>query len=96
MIGTNDLLVPIPCSGGEVDCVVRVELAAMYCVYMEAMNSVVWWQGFIVVARLSSLGSIVSSLKLTANIRCFAVAQLPPRGSHIVMRLYHVPLDCIV
>ena len=50
VVGNHDILVSAPCSGGEAACVVYVELAAMHCFYVEAMDVVVWWQGLTVVA----------------------------------------------
>ena len=50
VVGNHDILVSIPCSGGEAACVVCVELAAMHFFYVEAMDAVIWWQELTVVA----------------------------------------------
>ena len=51
VVGNYVILVPTMSSGGEAACVVYVEHASMHCFYVEAMNAVVWWQDFAVVAR---------------------------------------------
>ena len=51
VVGNHDVLVPTPRSCGEAACVVCVELSVVHCFYVEAMDTVIWWQGFNVVAR---------------------------------------------
>ena len=96
VVGNHDVLVPTPCSGREAACGVCVELAVMHSFYVEAMDAVVWWQSFTVVARRRCLGYVASPLELDEDICCVSGAQTPSRGSHVATSLHHVALACIV